>query len=257
MFDSYNALCSDCYVNQKLNLKLDLPKDRQVVLDLFDRVRRQFPEMTAFRRLKEEIALETGPEAEQHQWVAVRQSSIRTGVVNPGPTDAAHKLHTHILEVAPYFLSISPLDVDYLELLFGFDLVAGRNHDEVVAEALVAGTPLAPLLDLPGASVVDCQPVVGVVVRNGLGEECEGLASRDVEVTYEVKTRPGARQAGREEPISIYLTLRHYGPITDIKQLQPIMAGLSAMGERLIENRVLPGLLMPIREALGPGGGHG
>jgi hypothetical protein len=35
MADSYRALCSDFYVNLKLNLKLDLPRERQTVLDLF------------------------------------------------------------------------------------------------------------------------------------------------------------------------------------------------------------------------------
>src|ERR1044071_1206808 len=65
MSESYRALSSDFYVNLKLNLKLDLPRERQTILDLFDRVRRQFPSMNQFRRYRDELALEAEPAAAQ------------------------------------------------------------------------------------------------------------------------------------------------------------------------------------------------
>ena len=40
MSDSYGALASDFYVNQRLNLKMDLPTERETVLNMFDRARK-------------------------------------------------------------------------------------------------------------------------------------------------------------------------------------------------------------------------
>jgi hypothetical protein len=241
MSESYRALCSDFYVNQKLSLKLDLPRERQVILDLFDRVRRQFPSMNQFRRYRDELALEAEPNAPQHRWIAIRTNNIRSGAVNPSDLAEAYTVHRHVLDVAPFFLSISPLDVDYLELLYGFDMLTDRNHDEIVYDALISNSPLANLLDIPGAQMVDCQPLYGVVLRE----------SQDVEVNFEVKTRAASREGRRDEPISIYLTMRKYGPINEIKQLPEILNTLIRHGEDLVDNRVVPNLVVPIRDAIG------
>jgi hypothetical protein len=71
----------------------------------------------------------------------VRSNNIRSGVVNPPNLAEGYGLHKHVLEVAPYFMNISPLDVDYVELLFGFDLQAGGNQDAIVAEAIYGAPP--------------------------------------------------------------------------------------------------------------------
>lgn len=253
MSESYRALSSDFYVNQKLALKLDLPRERQTVLDLCDRVRRQFPSMTQFRRYRDELALESESSAAENRWMAIRNQNIRSGVVNPDSLGEAYALHRHLLEVAPYFLGISPLDVDFLELLFGFDVMTERNHDEVVFEALVAGSHLARLLDLQGAHPIDCQPLLGVVVRDAQSRKGESIG--EIEMTFEVKTRNAAREGRRgessAEPISIYLTLRKYGPVSEIKDLPEVLDALAYHGEEHIESRVVPNMIVPIRDAAG------
>lgn len=246
MSDSYRALCSDHYVNQKLNLKLDLPRDRQTTLDLFDRVRREFPAMDQVRRYRDELALESRSEGANHQWLAIRSNNIRSGSVNPETLDLAYRFHMYIVEASPYFLSISPLDVDYIELLFGFDLLASGNHNEIVHQALIAETPLGQIFDLPGAVPIDCQPVFGIALRD----------PQQLEVCFEVKTRAGARGRAPEahaEPISVYLTLRKYGPVAVLKDLPDILRIMADRGEELVESRVLPCLIAPIRRVIGPG----
>lgn len=240
MSESYRALSSDFYVNLKLNLKLDLPRERQTILDLFDRVRRQFPSMSQFRRYRDELALEAEPAAPNHRWVAIRNNNIRAGAVNPSTLAEAYTLHRHVLDVAPYFLSISPLDVDYLEVLYGFDMLAERNHDEIVYDALVSSSPLAKMLDIPGSQIIDCQPIFGVVLRE----------QEDIEVHFEVKTRSAAREGRGDEPISIYLTLRKYGPVTEVKQLPDVLAQLTRQGEELVDGRLVPNIVVPIRDAI-------
>ena len=244
MADSYKALSSDFYVNLKLSLKLDLPRERQTVLDLFDRVRRQFSSMNQFRRYRDEVALESEQGAPVNRWVAIRTNNIRSGSVNPDTLAEAYNLHQHVLEVAPFFLSISPLDVDFVELLYGFDLQAERNHDEIVYNALVAGSPLSSLLDIPDGRITDCQPLYGLAIRDD---------DTDIEVNFEVKTRsPGRGAPGREgEPISVYLTLRRFGPVSDVNQLPQVLAHLTRVGEDLVDSRVVPRLVVPIRDAIG------
>jgi hypothetical protein len=241
MSESYRAICTDFYINQKLNLKLDLPTERQTVLDLFDRVRKQYPALNQFRKLRDELALEAGQDAAQHRWVAIRANNIRSGAVNPSTLQEGYDFHGHILEVAPYFLSISPLDVEFLELLYGFDLTSDRNHDEVVYQALVSESGLDKAMALPNSRVVDCQPCFGMI-----------LHEHEVEVNFEVKTRSG-RSGRRDEPISIYLTLRKHSPVTSVGQLADTLALLARHGEEIMDSRVVPHLVTPIREAIGSG----
>jgi len=246
MAESYRAICSDFYVNQKISLKLDLPRERQTVLDMFDRVRRQYPTMSQFRRYRDEVALESDPSAEQNRWVAIRNNNIRSGAVNPESLAEAYSLHAHVLEVAPYFLSVSPLDVDFLEVLYGFDIQTERNQDEVVYEALIANSPFAKLLDLPDARVSDCQPLFGLTVREPDGEG-------EIEVNFEVKTRAQQRGGRPDEPVSVYLTLRKFGPVGEVRQLPEVLTHLTRLGEELAESRVVPNMVVPIRDAAGPG----
>ena len=235
--DSLKALVSDAYINLKVSLKLELTKSRETVLELFDRVRRQYPTMNQFGRHGEELALETSPGESPYRWLAVRSRNIRSGIVNPADFRSAHDLHRHILEIMPYYLNISPLDIDSIELLFGADLIAGGNHDEAVYSALVADSPLANLL-VHDCTLTDCQPV---------------LTTNVPEIQYEVKTRqhgPAREGEGAGEPISIYLTARRTGPLTDLDEMTATYSELARHGEHLVEHAMIPALVLPIRRAI-------
>ncbi|GJM18725.1 MAG: hypothetical protein DHS20C14_09380 [Phycisphaeraceae bacterium] len=242
MSDSYRALCSDFYINQKIAVKLDLPRSRESGLELFERIRREFPGMSAFRRYKEELALESPQSEAPHRWLAVRTNSVRSGVVNPTTDDQAFGLHRRVLEVAPYFLSISPLDIDYVELLFGFDLEASGSHDRIVAEALYADSPLAGLADGSVGTATDCQPLIGLTVDE----------STEIEAHFEVKTRSASKRVSeqRDEPISVYLTMRQYRPVTSLDELQARFDTLALRGLEIVDERVVTSLLLPLRQAI-------
>ncbi|MEM1185073.1 MAG: hypothetical protein AAGI53_08715 [Planctomycetota bacterium] len=255
MASSYRALCSDFYVNQKISVKLDLPRSRDTMLELFERVRREFKSMGTFRRYKDELALESPMPDHPHRWLAVRSGNIRSGVVNPDTFEEAYGLHRCVLEVAPYFLSISPLDIEYIEVLYGFDLGAPGNQDEIVADALLAGSPLASVFETEGATPVDFQPLVGLAVRGS-----PTSTRPDTEAHFEVKTRSGGgADVESPEPISLYVTLRRYEPVSDLKELSRVFAELAETAQDLIEERAIPALLTPLREAInaGPGGAVG
>ncbi len=247
---SYRALCSDFYVNMKLGVRMELPRSREPVLELFERIRREYPRMASFRRYKDELALESAPDDAPHRWMAIRANSVRTGVVNPDNDQDMHALHRTAAEVCPYYLSISPLDIESIELLYGFDLAAPGNHDEIVAAALLTGSPLAALLDAADARVHDCQPVLGLTLDDGR-----------IHAAIEVKTRsgkgdqPGERGAGHAsgEPISLYVTVRSTAPITDLKTMVDRVDELGERGRTLVDALAIPNLLIPLRDEIASG----
>jgi len=245
MPSTYRALCSDFYINSKLNVRMELPTNREPVLELFERTRRTYPAMNAFRRYKDELALESAPNATPHRWIAIRNSSVRSGVVNPSSAEEMYSIHRTSMEISPYFLSISPLDIEYIELLYGFDLTARGNHDAIAANALLAGSPMAALLDTDAINVLDCQPTMGMKLVDDDG----------VEVHFEVKTRSKGKKTNdaSPEPISVYLTLRKHDPVTNLEDLTPQLNELIERGQNLVDEYALPNLLMPLREEIASG----
>ncbi len=239
---TFSTFCSDFYINQKLGLKLDLPERRETVLDLFDRVRKSFPRLTHFQRYESEVALESDGGERDWQWVALRQTSIRSGHVNPASMADAYNFHKTILEVAPYFLSISPLDIDMLEVVFGFDFETEHDKDAVVFDALLAGTPLANLVDGGFERVSEAQPALAI----SLGER------GDLQAVFEVRTRPRVPVAGDRggDPITVFLTVRKFGPIATLDDLKAGFGAVVGHAEMLAEQRVIPHLVVPIHETL-------
>ncbi len=244
---SLGALCTDFYVNSKLTVKMDLPADRETVLGLFERVRKDIPSMKRFKRFEDELALESAPRRDApERWLAIQRNSLRIGVVNADSMDDAYALHLLALELAPFYLSVNALDVAGLEVVFGFDLEAAGNHHAIVRDALLAGSPLAQLTEGEGFSPIDIQPIIGAAIsRRG-----------DRQVFFEVKARSGPRKAARDEreeredPISAYLTIRKVGPLEDVTELPALFRSLADDAERLAETRVASLILAPLRESI-------
>ncbi|MEO1235506.1 MAG: hypothetical protein AAFX76_01825 [Planctomycetota bacterium] len=245
MATSFGALCTDFYINHKLALKMDLPSERETILHFFDRMRKSLPAMNRFKRYDGELALESARKDARYTWLALRRNSIRTGHVNPETMDQALDYHKLVLELAPYHLTISPLDVDYVELMYGFDLECKQNHDAVVFEALYADSPLGSLLGDAPDKVLDVQPVFGQALND----------AGDLQAYYEVKTRPRSRRGSSKrysgEPISLFLTLRQYGPVEDLGDMPKLIHALNAHGERLATDKLIPDLLTPIVQHIG------
>ena len=244
MATSFGALCTDFYINHKLGVKMDLPAGRETILHLFYRIRADHPEMSRFRRFSDELSLESRRRDGAYQWLALRQRSIRSGSVNPETLEHGYDLHRLILKLVPYHLSVGSLDVESQELMLGFDLDAKGNHHEIVHDALIADTPLAALLETPGARPLDVQPIFAI----SLSQNC------DLQAWFEVKTSttPGQIRTGkfRTEPISVLLSLRRTGPIDKPDDLLANFETLREHAERLANDRLVPHLLTPISRAI-------
>lgn len=250
MATSFGALSTDFYINQKLTLKMDLPSERDTLLHFFDQVRKSHPGMTRFRRYEGELSLESSRREAEYTWLSLRQSSIRTGHVNPDSMEDAYRFHRRMLEIAPYYLTLSPLDIDYVELMFGFDIECKANHDEVVYEALFSQSPLGGLLKptdaAAGAKVLDVQPVFGLNLSD------DGQLQAYFEVKTRRRTRRGSGRRYAQEPISLFITLRDYGPVDKLDDLKSVTKKLATHCEALAMERLIPDLLNPIVQHISP-----
>lgn len=244
MATSFGALCTDFYINQKLTVRMDLPNQRESILPLFDRVRKSVPSMDRFRRFEEELALESPRSNLEYRWLALRQTNVRSGHVNPQSMSETYGFHRLILELVPYYLTISPIDIDYLELMFGFDLECKADHDDVVYEALFRESGIGGVVNVPGSKVLDVQPTFGVALSD----------KGDRQAYFEVKTRTRNRRGNanryQHEPIGIFLTVRAYGPVSAVEDLITLSEDMSHQAEELASERLVPNLLTPIAQQI-------
>ena len=95
----FDALCRDFCVNQKLSLKMDLPGAREPVLDLFGRLRKDMPRLANLERYPDgEVALESGEDDRDFLWISMRQTSLKSGWVNPASLEDAYRMHRTVLD---------------------------------------------------------------------------------------------------------------------------------------------------------------
>ena len=245
VINSFASLCTDFYINQKIMLSMDLPKMKELSSELFDRIRREVPEFERIRPFEEELALETSEVERQYQWVGLRPRSISSGYVNPNHAEKAYSLHRLVLELAPYYLSLTPLQIECVELVFGFDLNARENRNAVVMRSLLSGSPLSSLVNDDIEQLIDVQPRIGFA----LNEAC------DLQAFVEIKTRTTAAETStqmyRDDPISVFLTVRKNGPIQDLDDLDATFSRLSGHIEHIAENRVIPDVVVPLHQSIG------
>ena len=245
MANPFGAFCEDFYINMRLGSQLNLPHNRETLLHFFERVQKSFPTMTRFRKNdSNELNLEEDRGSESYRWVSIEQKRISAGHVNPSSVEEALKLHTMLLEHSPHLLGISPVEVDYLDVLFGFDLGFSGNHDEIIADSLLAESPLTCLTEEHGAKPVDFQPTVTVA----LSDDCRLQARIDVVTrtnSYQVRTGDYA-----DDVISVYLILRRYWGDRPREPMEKILAAMAERADELCDRHILPKVVKPISAAI-------
>jgi hypothetical protein len=245
MYNPFSAFCDDFYVNMRLSTQLNLPHSRDTVLHFFERIQKDFPSLTRFRKQDNgDLCLEENRENDAYRWVTLEAKRLLSGHVNPSSIEESLKIHQLLLQLAPYNLSLSPVEIDYLDVLFGFDLSFRGNHDEVVAESLLPQSPLASLLEESGAKAVDVQPTVTVA----LSEDCRLQARIDIITrtnSYQVRTGDYSNDV-----ISVYLILRRYWGDRPKEPMEKLFAELAEKAESLCSTYIVPKVLRPLSTAI-------
>ncbi len=245
MTHPYSAFCEDFYVNMRLGSQLALPHNRETLLHFFERVQKAYPAMSRFRKNDAgEFNLEEDRSGQGYRWLSLEPKRLSSGHVNPESVEEALKLHTLLLENAPHHLGISPIEIDYLDVLFGFDLSFGGNHDEIIAESLFTESPLTCLTEEAGAKAVDFQPTVTVA----LSDDCRLQARIDVVTrtnSYQVRTGDYS-----DDVISIYLILRRYWGDRPREPMAQLFQQMAERADALCTSYIIPRVLRPISSAI-------
>jgi hypothetical protein len=141
-------------------------------------------------------------------------------------------------------LSVSPLDCEALDLLFGFDFTYRGNHNQLVAEALGVSPALERVLDIAGATVINHEPSITLA----LDEDCRTQCRLSVETrtnAYQVRTGDFP-----EEQLSVYLTARQYGSLGPEATYVTALEQLTQICHEMVDNYVIDNVLRPLARAI-------
>jgi hypothetical protein len=241
----YASLADDFYVNVNLATEMELPGQRETILQFFERVQKKYPSMRKFYcRDKRDFVLEEDKEQGRYRWAAVESKRLCSGQVNPSSVEEALDQHRLVLDLAPAFLSISPLDCEALDVLFGFDFAYRGNHNALLAEALGVGPSLDRVAELPGARVINYEPSLTM----SLDEDCR------VQVRVSTETRTNAFQVRtgefNEEQMSVYVTARQYGSLDPHTTYVEAIDRLARLAREVVDGCVVEQMLKPLARTI-------
>jgi hypothetical protein len=241
----FASICDDFYVNMNLSTEMELPQNRETVLHFLEQVQKRYPTMRNFyAREKGDFVLEEDKERGHYRWTTIEPRRVCSGQVNPESVEEALEQHQYVLELAPYMLSVSQLDCEALDLLFGFDFTYRGNHNELVAEALGFCPALERAVETPGATIVQYEPSVTFA----LDDECRTQCRISVETRttpYHIRTRDFP-----EEQISVYVTARRYGSLGANNSFADVLAYLKKSCHDVVDQYVVENILQPLARTI-------
>ncbi|OHB81457.1 MAG: hypothetical protein A2W31_13115 [Planctomycetes bacterium RBG_16_64_10] len=241
----YSSLSDDFYVNMNLSTEMELSSNRETVLHYFEQIQKRFPQMRNFYcRDKGEFVLEEDKERGQYRWCTVEPRRICSGQVNPDSVNGVLEQHRLVLELAPFTLSVSPLDCEAFDLLFGFDFTYRGNHNQLLSDALGVSPGLERLMEYPGSAVINYEPSITLA----LDEECRMQCRLSLETrtnAYQVRTSDYA-----EEQLSVYVTARQYGSLGANTTYVEVLSDLTRVCIDVVDNYVVEQVLQPLARAI-------
>ncbi len=246
MSNCYSSLCDDFYIDMYINTELDLPTQRDTILAFFERIQKEFPSMGCFyRREKNEYCLEEDRSAAQYRWITLETDRIGSGVVNPSNFESAYCQDRLVLELVPYMLSVSHLDIDSLDVTFAMDFDYTGSHDEVIAEALLAQSAFSCLLDLPSARPIGFSPAVVAALSDD--------GRTQARISGESKTsviESGKQKYKSDEAISLFFTIRQYPSSTEKFDALKSFEHQCQLAEKLMAEKIVPNFVQPLTETI-------
>jgi hypothetical protein len=242
---AYASLADDFSVNVNLATEMELPSHRETILQYFERVQRHYPSMRKFYcRDKRDYVLEEDKEQGRYRWAAVEAKRLCSGQVNPPSIEAALEQHRLVLDLAPAYLSVSPLDCEALDVLFGFDFAFRGNHNALLAEALGVGAAFDRVGEMPGGRVINYEPSLTM----SLDEDCR------VQVRVSTETRTNAFQVRtgefNEEQLSVYVTARQYGSLEPQTTFVEVTERLAQLAREVVDTCVVEQILKPLARTI-------
>lgn len=245
----FRDVADDFFVNLNLQTTLALPDSRETILHFCEAVQKEFPLMTSFyQRESGEFVLEGDREGGSYQWMELQSRRLTAGYFNPPDLAEAYRMHRWLLERAMYYLGVGGLDIECMDVLFGFNLDYVGNRDAIVAEALLGNSPLGNLASMASVRPLECEPNLVVALE----EDCYMQARLSLETrssSYQVRT--GNYD---DEPISVYFTVRQYPRMSKVLDFQASFERQCGVCEDLTRRAVVPNVIEPIASAIASAG---
>jgi hypothetical protein len=241
----YSSLSDDFYVNMNLSTEMDLPGTRETVLHYFEQIQKQYPQMRNFyAREKNDFILEEDKDRGSYRWCSIEPRRVSSGYVNPPSCEATLEQHRLALDLAPFALSVSPLDCEALDLMMGFDFTYRGNHNQLIAEALGVCPALERLAGYPGATTISYEPSYTLAFDEDCRIQCRfGIEPRSN--AYQVRT--GEFQ---EEQLSVYVTARQYGSLDAGVTYVAMLDKLWKVLQEVVDNYVIDSVLQPLARTI-------
>ena len=246
MMEAYGSMCDDFYVNMNLSTEMELPQSRETVLHYFERIQKKYPTMRNFyyRGEKQDFVLEEDKDKGSYRWATIEHRRVCSGYVNTTSVETALEQHRLALELAPYMLSVSPLDCEALDVLFGFDFTYRGNHNQLVADALGVSPAVEKFLELPGSSVINYEPSITLAVDEDCRTQCR-LSIENRTTAYQARTGEFP-----EEQLSVYVTARQYGSLGPDRTYVETMDRLAQLCRDVVDSYVIDNVLRPLQRAI-------
>ena len=241
----FSSYCDEFYVNMSLNTEMELPRGRDTLLHFFEQLQKHYPTMKNFySRERGEYILEEDKDSGSYRWATVEAKRVSSGYVNPETIELAQEQHKLVLESVPYTLSISPLDCESLDYMFGFDFTYRGNHHALVSEALGVIQPFEKASELPGYQVISNDPSI----QFSLDEDCR----TQCRIAIEPRTSAYHIRTGEfpEEQLSVYLTLRRYGSLDPSTNYVDTLQMLQKHATEILEGYVIESILQPLHATI-------
>ena len=242
---NYADYSDDFYVNMNLSTEMDLPTNRETLLHFFEQVQKRYPGLCNFySRERSEFVLEEEKEQGSYRWTSLEPRRISAGQVNPKVLEEAFEIHRNVMDIAPYALSVSSLDCESLNVMFGFDYNFRGNQNQLVAEALGLPPAFERMQEMSPTAMLNYEPQI----QFALDEDCRYQCRLSIETrtnAYHVKSGDYP-----EDQLSVYLTARRYGALGAGESFADVLERLNKTCLNLVDNYLIENVLLPLQQTI-------
>ncbi len=244
--NSFGSFCDGLFVDMCVSTQLELPSSRETVLAFFERLQKQNPEMNNFaRRESGEYVLEQEDEGQRSRWVSLESDRIVVGCADPDTMEQAYSLHNQVLELIPYMLGVSALDIDAMDVTFTMDFDYRGNHDEVIAEALLNASSFGALFEASETRTVSCCPSMVIA----LSEDCRlqaRIATESRSTAFDLRSD----KYKSDDPISLYFAVRRYPKPKPGFDMLAAYQEQCRIAENMMFDKIIPHFVQPLSSAI-------
>ena len=241
----YHEYGDDYYINMNLNTEMDLPTSRETVLHFFEQIKKNFPGMRNFySRERGEFVLEEDKDGGDYRWTSIETRRVCSGYVNPPSVEEALKQHALVLDSIPYTLSVSPLDCESLNVMYGFDFTYRGNHNQLLVDALGIVPAFERMTQIEGATILANEPSIQFAVDEECRTQCRlSIEPRTTANHVRMKEFP-------EEQLSVYFTARRYGSLNTGETYVSAMKKLADLCREIVDGYIVENVLRPLQQTI-------